>query len=269
MLFLAVVTNRTNNENEIIMNIQVKKGVLELRTWKTNVLYFIPKVDHGHQFKFAIFTHGYTAHKGDLVNWGHRMALSGLHCAIFDLPGHYLGSFNEVESFEEFRDHSPQLFYESTKKLCQICGIERPSKLVLGGHSLGGLLAITAMMLPEFAGLDIFGIAVGTGLQIKNPFFETTLKMRSQLTSPTLKPENIIPWFNDRADKINTKNQIIHLISGMDDLVTGENGPVLLKELLEKLGNTVTLFQRKNLPHHQPELASPFIYSFLKKSGVI
>ena len=82
---------------------------------KSNALLFLPDPSRPIKEGLAVFCHGYTAHKGDLLTWASRLSEEGLTTLIFDIPGHYLGSYNEVESFEEFKNFAGILSFNSTR----------------------------------------------------------------------------------------------------------------------------------------------------------
>jgi hypothetical protein len=54
------------------------------------------------------------------------------------------------------------------------------------------------------------------------------------------------------------------LICGQDDLVVGVGGANVLKEILERNNNNVSILEPKKLSHHTPEAASGHLMSFLK-----
>ena len=88
----------------------IKKTLIRYRSWSVQAFLFLPKALKETN-TLAIFTHGYTSHKGSLISWGDKLAKASIPTLIFDLPGHYLGSFNEVDDFDEFRMHSHELFH--------------------------------------------------------------------------------------------------------------------------------------------------------------
>ena len=185
----------------------------------------------------AIFCHGYTAHKGDLLTWASRLSEEGLTTLIFDIPGHYLGSYNEVESFEEFKNFAPLLFEEAYQVLAREFKESYPLyehyldpnslKLVIGGHSLGGLLSLQALKLPTFQAIPhkmAIGVGLGMGLQkgehvFQSSFFKSTINLRGQFVSKALEPDVVFPWIKAEKERIELKGQRIHLIVGEDDIV--------------------------------------------------
>ena len=54
------------------------------------------------------------------------------------------------------------------------------------------------------------------------------------------------------------------MIVGADDMVVGKGGMDNFRTILEGLGNKVTSYEPNKLAHHEPSLASPHIYAFLK-----
>jgi predicted esterase len=250
------------------MNITVLQKKIELNNWQINALLFTPDT---HRECVAVFTHGYTSHKENQLTWAQKLAENRIPTLIFDLPGHYLGSFNEVETFTDFQQNAPKLFAKALEHFNDLTF----SKVILGGHSLGALLAIQALTLPELQYIDKLAIAVGFGLNdetkphaFETPFYKNFMDIRRQLISPALAPENIFPWIKKAKKEIKVSGQTIHIITGVDDLIVASNGPEKLKEYLETT-NQVTLDRPKRLPHHQPEFASIHIYNHLKKIGIV
>ena len=255
---------------------EIKKTVINLGSFSVNGLFFIPAAKTNPNFnKFAIFTHGYTSHKGDVLSWAHRMAFAGLHSAVFDLPGHYLGSFNEAYDFDEFTGKSHLLFLKAYEHLSSLTQIS-PELLILGGHSLGSYFSILALDIPEFSNIKRCASCVGTTYSqkedkifLESDFYHDTLKLREQLVSPGLQADQMFPWIKERISLLSTQNHKIHLITGEDDIVVTKQGTMNLYHHLKNLGNDVTFYFPKTLPHHRPELAASFIYSYLKKEKLI
>ena len=255
----------------------IKKTYLTYLSWKVEAFIFLPK-KLSNSNTLAIFTHGYTSHKGSLISWGHKLANASIPALIFDLPGHYLGSFNEVESFEEFECHAHELFlaaYQQFSKICPELSNISAMTTILGGHSLGALLALKALGMHEFSQCSKLGIAVGYGLQddykshtLEGPFFKDVLTTRSQLVSQELSPEKLFPWVAKSKQDLEILGHDIFLITGKDDYVVGTNGLNNIKKLLEK-DNRITTIVPPHLPHHQPELAATHIRSLLKKTNLI
>lgn len=261
---------------------EIKKETLSfLGKTKTNVFYFIP--DHDLQFPatMAVFSHGYTADKSSILNWAIRLCEVGVPVALFDLPGHYLGNFSEVENFTDFTDHAHELFASAFMRLKALYLEEFPLyehllsenelKLVLGGHSLGALLSLKALQDSRMSNFKRLVVAVGLGMAPRDvvhifdtPFYKSTLKLREQLVSPALKPENIFPWIKKEKEEILLRGERVHLITGGDDLVVGLDGMERFREYLQHSGNDVSFEKPSRLPHHEPELAASHIKKFLK-----
>jgi len=255
---------------------QVITTELSLPWCTVNALAFIPSKEA--RSEWALFTHGYTSHKGDCLNWATRMSEAGVPCIIFDQPGHYLGSFNEVESLEDFKNHLHELFSVAFIRLNQLMeqkfgiGNVNPCQtIILGGHSLGAYSAIRALELPEFSQIKRIAVGVGIGISqhqsthlFETSFYEKTLSIRRQLVSPTLDTKAVFAWLKDQKENMTISNQRIHLITGEDDLVVGRGGMQAFTEVLEANGNAVTSEAPKRLPHHEPGGAAPHLYAFLK-----
>lgn len=269
---------------------KVLKVQIDYQNQKTNALIFLPDVGGDTESAllptFAIFTHGYTADKGSILNWPIRLVEAGVSAILFDLPGHYLGNFSEVEDFEHFKHHGHELFLKAFLKLKESFLQEFPLydhmllkdqlKLVLGGHSLGAMLSIKAMMMPEFSDYQKLAVAVGLGMAPKDivhifdtPFYKSTLKIREQLVSPALKPDNVFPWIKEEKQVIEATGLNIHLITGVDDLVVGSDGMERFAASLVEKHNVVTMEKPTKLPHHEPQMAAGYVKKHLKKIGWI
>lgn len=232
----------------------------------------------------GLITHGYTSHKGSLLNWATRLAEEGMASLLFDLPGHYLGSFTEVQNFEVFKHNAHCLFADAHTLLIECLKEARPlddhvlenPNVVTMGHSLGGLLALKALGLPQLAPYKRHAIAVGLGMAplgqthlFNSAFYKSTLHIRSQLVSPALHPEVVFPWIKKEKDELKLVGENIHLITGLDDLVVGDDGTERLGQLLAQQNNTVTIERPTKLPHHQPEMGAGHVKKFLKKAQLI
>jgi hypothetical protein len=253
---------------------------LTLPYFEVNALAFIPSSESENKIKseWAIFTHGYTSHQGDCLNWATRLVESGVPCIIFDQPGHYLGSFHEVKSLEDFMAHAHELFAEAYTRLNLLMEQNRGignypacTSIILGGHSLGGYTSLRAMELEIFSKLNRVNVGVGVGLAhrqaahlFETAFYEKTLSVRRQLVSPVLDSKSVFGWLKEEKANIHLKNQRIHLIVGEDDVVVGAGGLENFVEILKANHNDVTFEKPKRLPHHEPGAASPHLYSFLK-----
>lgn len=261
---------------------KILKNYLPYQDQKTNVLYFLPDLDTEIKPTFVIFTHGYTSDKSSIINWPMRLAEVGVSCALFDLPGHYQGNYSEVHDFEHFKVHAHDLFFEAFKGLTKLFKEEYPlnehmieasnMKLVLGGHSLGAMLALKAMAQEEFSTYEKRAIGVGIGMAPKDvvhlfdtPFYKSTLKVREQLVSKALCPDNVFPWIKEEKKRLEISSQDVHLISGEDDLVIGSDGMERFVEALEEKHNRVSVEKPSKLPHHEPQLAAAHVKKYLKK----
>lgn len=252
-------------------DIKIHKFWLEYEGQQTDALAFIPAPEKAPAKALAVFSHGYSSHKGSILNWPIRLAEEGMPSVIFDLPGHYLGNFSEVNDFEIFKMKSPALFTSAHQKLEEFSG-QSPSKVILGGHSLGAMLSLMAAKEDYFANLEATMVCVGLGKLpvgakhlFQSSFYKSTLNVRAQLVCPELHPEKVFPWINVAKEKIELTGQRIHFITGEDDVVVGEGGSERMVETLSEMGNTVSLNKPSKLPHHLPEQAAGFIKKFLKK----
>lgn len=230
----------------------------------------------------ALFTHGYTSHKGDLTSWASQLSMSGITTVIFDLPGHYLGSYNEVNDLKTFQEKGPNIFINAYKGAISYlestnCPL-RPDDftIILGGHSLGALMSILAMKLDFFADKNKINISVGIGMgdrsatdTLSKPFFKHFLQMRTQLVSESLSPSNIFPWIQKSKRDIFIENSRIHLITGLNDSLVSDQAVESFYTHLSQMNNQVTLERPQNLPHELPGNAIPFIKKFMRKEKMI
>jgi Alpha/beta hydrolase family len=252
---------------------------LSLPWFQVNAFAFIPSLERSVKSEWAIFTHGYTSHKGDCLNWATRLVESGVPCLIFDQPGHYLGSFHEVSTWEDFRDHAHELFGEAFRRLIALMDVHlgngqypQPRSIILGGHSLGAFTSIKALELTAFQNFQKVCVGVGIGIGqrqathlFETAFYEKTLSLRRQLVSPCLDSKVVFGWLKTEKEKMTVSSQRIHLITGEDDVVVGAGGLDAFIEVLEKNGNVVSFDRPRRLPHHEPGAATPHLYSFLKE----
>lgn len=246
---------------------KINKHILESTHFKVQALSFIPKTTVPLR---AVFTHGYTSSKNDILSWAVRLSSAGIPTIIFDQPGHYLGSFEEISSFDDFTTNFFKLFKLADETLKDLL-LEPSKNLILGGHSLGALSALKALDLNYFDDLNTLSILVGFGLPVegKTHLFQTklyaeTLELRSGLVSKHIPPDKVFPWIKEQKKELKTFNQKIILINGEDDLVVGKEGSTEIYELLTKLGNKVILKEPKKLAHHQPSLAASNIMAAIK-----
>lgn len=266
--------------------LSVLKKTIPYRDQHTHALVFLPDPSADIKKGVGIFTHGYTSHKGSILNWPVRLAEEGLPCILFDLPGHYLGNFSEVHDFDHFKSHGHELFEaafnELQKNFCEQYPLyehywsETDFQVVLGGHSLGALLALKALALARFAQFKRTGICVGLGLPpqgvthiFQTPFYKSTLNIRAQLVSPALAPEAVLPWIREAKERLEISGERIHMITGKDDLVVGSAGTERLAEVLRKAGCQVSLEKPTKLPHTSPEMAAGLIKRFLRQQEIL
>ena len=220
----------------------------------------------------AVFAHGYTANKADVLPWALRVAEQGIPAIIFDWPGHYLGGLNEVKNFADFTRSAHELFAVAFEKLLDVGKLAEGEQVILSGHSLGALLALKALKLPRFEGHRRLGVGVGIGLNNRvethlfdTEFYQKTLAVRRQLVSPALDSDVMFPWIRDEKTLIDVRGERIHLIVGEDDMVVGRGGMQNFVQHLEAQGASVTSFEPKRLAHHEPTLAAPHLNAFLKQ----
>jgi len=253
---------------------------LSLPWFQVNAFAFIPSTEAGFNLReeWAFFSHGYTSHKGDCLNWATRLVENGVPSIIFDQPGHYLGSFHEVNKWDDFKDHVHELFGEAFLRLEWIMNhylgsgnYPTPKSIILGGHSLGAYTAIKALELPVFSNFSKLGIGVGIGIGqrqathlFETAFYEKTLSLRRQLVSQCLDSKIIFSWLKTEKENMTISTQRIHLITGEDDIVVGAGGLEAFVDILKKNGNVVTWDRPRRLPHHEPGAATPHLYAFLK-----
>ena len=93
------------------MSFQIQKITLKTDNLESNALYFCPQTCNDNYA--AVFTNGYTSHKGSILPWAQKMMEINIPTILFDLPGHFLGSFHEVTTFEDFKNETPELFNQA------------------------------------------------------------------------------------------------------------------------------------------------------------
>jgi hypothetical protein len=264
---------------------KILKNHLIYQDQKTNVMYFLPEnlLNSSEEIKptFVLMTHGYTSDKSSILNWAIRLAEVGVSVALFDLPGHYLGNYSEVLSFDIFKLEAHKLYLEAFNGLKTAFKDEfgltehitpKNLKIAFTGHSMGAMLSLKAITMNEFEIYNKRAICVGLGMAPKEvlhlfdtPFYRATLDVREQLVSKALNSKNVFPWIRDEKNSISISNQDIHLISGLDDLVVGDDGMERFQESLILKSNRVTIEKPTRLPHHEPALAASHIKKYLKK----
>ena len=184
------------------MTITIKKSQITYLDQKLNALIFLPDANAKLVKASAVFTHGYTSHKSSILTWATRLAEEGIATIIFDQPGHYLGTFSEVNDFEEYKEHAPKLFRQAFEQLRANLSYDVTKdsgfNLILGGHSLGALLSLLALESNELSEFCPMSLCVGLGMPPKGvthifdtPFYKSTLNVRRQLVSPAISPDII------------------------------------------------------------------------------
>lgn len=252
------------------MSLKILKKTITNNYFTFNAMFFLPTEQSGSYTNWAIFTHGYTASKSDCINWAQRIAEINIPTVIFDLPGHHLGSYNSVSTFDDFKNHAHECFIDAYHLLKEYLP-DACAQLILGGHSLGALLAIKALELKEFKNTTKLAIAVGIGIGhhktvhlFESSFYEKTLMVRRQLVDENLDSDIVFPWIKDEKFNLDIRGERIHFITGLDDIVVGEGGTQTLVDKLNELENTVSYTYPRKLPHHEPSKAATYIYNFLK-----
>lgn len=255
--------------------LSIDKILLTVNETTVNALLFRPPQTKLKNTGYAIFTHGYTSHKISIFSWAQKLCDDGVPTLIFDQPGHFTGSFHDVNSFEDFKNDAPELFKEAITKLTQAYP-NQEKKLLVGGHSLGALTSILAVQNNYFEGFDIHHVGVGFGVPpegvthvFDTPFYQATVRARAELVSTHLGPDTIFPWIKDQKHNLTLSGHKVHLISGEDDVVVGKEGMENFAKILEELGNTVTMEKPKKLGHHLPDMAGSFIKKYAKKIDLI
>ncbi len=255
------------------MDFHINTKTIHYQKMQSNGLYFIPEKEKIKNI-VAIYTHGHTSHKGSLISWGIKHLDYGIPCVLFDLPGHYLGSYNEVESLEEFSNKAPFLFEKHFEEIQTLLPELSFEHFIVGGHSLGALMALKASETPFFNERPTLVMGVGFGSSplhkkenhmLETPFFQRTLKVYQQFVSPALRSPEVFSWLKEEKKNLKTKNKDVYLLTGRDDLIANEEQVRHLAQQLEKNGCRVTTQIAENLPHHTPDRASVHLMSHLKK----
>lgn len=254
-----------NNIGSFFMAMKITPITLKHPKFTVQGFSFIPKspVDG----LLAIGSHGYTSSKSSIVSWATRLANENCPVVIFDLPGHFLGSFEEVEAFDDFSNYAHELFQVAVD-YAQI----DVKKLILMGHSLGAFLSLKSLTETNMASYNTINICVGLGIHqqgkphlMETSLYKPTLDIRRQLVSQSIPPEKIFQWLRDQKDVIKISERNIAIINGEDDAVVGVDGNQRLVEHLKQLGNHIISETPKSLAHHKPDLAAAHIASVLKK----
>lgn len=253
------------------MSLKIIKKTISNSLFNFNTMTFIPMESSKKCSARAIFTHGYTASKSDCINWAQRLSEINIPSLIFDLPGHHLGSFNSVGSFDDFSQHSHECFIDAFDLMNTLVE-QKCETLILGGHSLGAMLAIKALKLDAFSHLNRLAIAIGLGIGqhktvhlFESSFYQKTLQVRRQLVDKNLDSNLVFPWIKQEKKNVAIAGERIHLITGQDDIVVGEGGVESFRLKLESQGNHVTTSEPRKLAHHEPSKAATHVYNFLKK----
>jgi predicted esterase len=281
---LSLADNRFNfflNETIFLFSewsimLSIFRSILSPPQFQVHAFYFIPEKKQLRTDTLAIFTHGYTSHKGSLTNWAQRLVDKGIPTCLFDLPGHFQGSFLDIKNFADFEEQTHRLFLMALKEFHQyipdLTSAKLP-KLILGGHSLGALMSLKALELEELRQYDKMSFSVGLGFSYsendKNHLFETdffqkTLQIRQQLVSSHLSPTTVFPWIKEQKYKLPLKNQHIYLLTGEDDVVASPDKVSSLGKHLTDQSNQVHVEISSRLPHHAPELASSYLAKAIK-----
>ncbi len=255
--------------------LSIDKIILTVNETKVNALLFRPPQSKLKDNGYAIFTHGYTSHKGSIFSWAQKLCDDGIPTLIFDQPGHFTGSFHEVASFEDFKNDAPLLFEQALIELKKIYPNQQ-KRILIGGHSLGALTSILALQNGIFDGYEAYHCGVGFGVPpqgvthvFDTPFYQATVKARAEMVSKHLAPEIMFPWIKDQKYHLSLSGKTIHLISGEDDVVVGKEGMENFTKLLVDLGNEVTMDKPKKLGHHLPDMAGSFVKKYAKKIGLL
>lgn len=129
-------------------------------------------------------SHGQSEHSGRYEHVGRTLAERGYALVIPDLHGHGKsdGKRGHIKDFSQYTDDLQAVIeYIRTKK---------PISLILGGHSLGGLIAATTAIEDSkgFDGLFLSGAALRLGF--KPPAWKMLLAMILSITIPGIQMSN-------------------------------------------------------------------------------
>lgn len=225
----------------------------------------------------AICTHGYTSHKGDLIAWADKLTGENIPTLLFDLPGHYLGSFNEVSSLASFFTVAPALFKQAFLQISNHIQLTSDVKIILGGHSLGALVSIIAGGdQSQWQSHHLLHICVGLGVSaglskhlFSAPLFAEIMQMREQFVSSCLQASSLLPELYKQKLALKPVQQKIILMVGEDDIISPPADVSRLKKQLEQYTDDVEMITQKHMPHNLPERAATTIRSVLKSRNYI
>ena len=244
---------------------KIERINLNTKNLSTTGLLFIP--ERPSTKHCAIFSHGYTTHKGSILTWAQKLMDLEIPCLIFDLPGHYLGNYSDVQIFNHFANESWELFSKSFDAIKE--NFNHEFIPLIGGHSLGALISLMAAEKnPYFK----HNICVGLGSLEKDdvhlfntPFFKDTMKLRAELVSSCLNPKVMLPWIATQKQSLHLENNHIYLIAGKDDIIIGGTEGVERMASYLKENNQVHIELIAKLPHHLPENAGLFVKKIIKE----
>ena len=251
---------------------QVMQEQLQIEGLAVNALSFLPAVQlrKDRPQVLCLFTHGYTSSISSILTWGQRFADEGYWCCLLNLPGHFLAGGAELQSFEQFCSLTPQFFHKAYEVMQ--AKMQSVDYLLMGGHSLGGLMGLKASQLDCFQGMKKHLVAVGYGQnqEVSQHLFDSdlyakTMNIRRQLVSAAIDSEVIFPWIRQQKEELQISGENILLLTGEDDVVVGKQGAEFLRDYLQEKNN-VDLIKPKSLSHHRPELAATHLYHYFKQS---